>query len=219
MDKLRIRYSQTGKAAWISHLDMMRMLQRALNRAKIPIRYSEGFNPHALISILLPLSVGTESLCQLADIRVREETDLGELPLLLSKVMPEGFAVEAAYEGGSKPAELKWMRSDGVWEYPGGIPQGTAEILAALFARSSLMVTRRTKRGEGPFDLAPHIRDVRLTPEGRILRVELLCSVNEPVVNPELLVRAVREHCPEFAPDSARFRRLAFLDVEQRPFV
>ena len=58
MDKIRLSYTQTGRAIWISHLDMMRMLQRAMNRADIPIRYSEGFNPHAQISILLPLSVG-----------------------------------------------------------------------------------------------------------------------------------------------------------------
>ena len=73
MDKLRLVYAQTGRARWISHLDAMRTLQRGLLRAGVPLRYSEGFNPHALISIVMPLSVGTESLCQLADIRVQEE--------------------------------------------------------------------------------------------------------------------------------------------------
>ena len=74
MDKLRLVYEQTCRAIWMSHLDTMRTLQRAVKRAGIPIRYSEGFNPHELISILLPLSVGTASLCQMADIRVREES-------------------------------------------------------------------------------------------------------------------------------------------------
>ena len=59
MDKLRLVYEQTRRAIWMSHLDTMRTLQRAIKRAGIPIRYSEGFNPHELISILLPLSVGT----------------------------------------------------------------------------------------------------------------------------------------------------------------
>ena len=72
MDKLRLVYEQTRRAIWMSHLDTMRTLQRAIKRAGIPIRYSEGFNPHELISILLPLSVGTASLCQIADIRVRD---------------------------------------------------------------------------------------------------------------------------------------------------
>ena len=69
MDKLRLVYEQTRRAIWMSHLDTMRTLQRAIKRAGIPIRYSEGFNPHELISILLPLSVGTASLCQIADRR------------------------------------------------------------------------------------------------------------------------------------------------------
>ena len=105
MDKLRISYTQTGRAIWISHLDMMRMLQRAMNRASVPIRYSEGFNPHAQISILLPLSVGTESLCQLADIRVRADVDIATLPQKLTAVMPEGIVVTDCWEDGAKAAE------------------------------------------------------------------------------------------------------------------
>ena len=57
MDKLRLRFQKTGKAVYISHLDLMRVVQRIFLRAGTPIKYSEGFNPHALISICLPLSV------------------------------------------------------------------------------------------------------------------------------------------------------------------
>ena len=81
MDKLRLVYEQTRRAIWMSHLDTMRTLQRAIKRAGIPIRYSEGFNPHELISILLPLSVGTASLCQIADIRVREDVDTSPMSM------------------------------------------------------------------------------------------------------------------------------------------
>ena len=69
MDKLRLKYSQTGRIVWASHLDVMRTLQRGLNRAGVPIKYSEGFNPHALISIVMPLPVGQASHCQLVDIQ------------------------------------------------------------------------------------------------------------------------------------------------------
>ena len=106
MDKLRLVYEQTRRAIWMSHLDTMRTLQRAIKRAGIPIRYSEGFNPHELISILLPLSVGTASLCQIADIRVREDVDIAALPAQLTAVMPEGIRVTDCYENAMKPAEL-----------------------------------------------------------------------------------------------------------------
>ena len=65
MDKLRLRFEKTGRAVYISHLDLMATMQRAFSRAGLELKYSEGFNPHPLISILLPLSVGTASVCEL----------------------------------------------------------------------------------------------------------------------------------------------------------
>ena len=55
MDKLRLRFEKTGKAAYISHLDLLHVVQRIFLRAGTPLKYSEGFNPHALISICVPL--------------------------------------------------------------------------------------------------------------------------------------------------------------------
>ena len=65
MDKLRLRFEKTGRAIYISHLDLMATMQRAFSRAGLELKYSEGFNPHPLISVLLPLSVGTASVCEL----------------------------------------------------------------------------------------------------------------------------------------------------------
>ena len=61
MDKLRLRFEKTGKAIWISHLDLMRVMQRAFLRAGCRMKYSEGFNPHPILSVCLPLSVGAAS--------------------------------------------------------------------------------------------------------------------------------------------------------------
>ena len=59
--KLRLRFAKEGRAVYISHLDLMRTMQRAFLRAEYPLKYSEGFNPHAQISIVMPLSVGTSA--------------------------------------------------------------------------------------------------------------------------------------------------------------
>ena len=138
MDKVRLVYEQTGRARWISHLDAMRTLQRVLLRAQVPIKYSEGFNPHALISILMPLSVGTESLCQIADIRLREDVDLAALPERLTAVSPEGLRFTGAYENGDKPAELKWLEVRGLWEYDEADPAKTAEALTAALEAAKM---------------------------------------------------------------------------------
>lgn len=107
MDKLRLRFQKTGKAVYISHLDLMRVVQRIFLRAGTPIKYSEGFNPHALISICLPLSVGMASECELMDFRVTREVDLAALPETLNAVSPEGVRFLAAYEPERKAALIK----------------------------------------------------------------------------------------------------------------
>ena len=92
MRTIRVWFSKTGDSAYISHLDLMRTMQRGFLRAGYKLKYSEGFNPHAQISIALPLSVGTGSLCELMDFRLEDESDLSELPEKLTAVLPEGIA-------------------------------------------------------------------------------------------------------------------------------
>jgi radical SAM-linked protein len=98
MDKLRLRFSKTGRAVYISHLDLMRTMQRSFLRAGYQLKYSEGFNPHAQISIALPLSVGTGSLCELMDFRLEGEPGLDDMPERLTAKMPEGVRALEAYE-------------------------------------------------------------------------------------------------------------------------
>lgn len=217
MDKVRLVYEQTGRARWISHLDAMRTLQRVLLRAGVPIRYSEGFNPHALISILMPLSVGTESLCQIADIRLREDVDLAALPEKLTAVSPEGLRFTDTFENGDKPAELKWLEVRGLWEYDDGDPSRKAEALTELFA-APLQVLRRTKRGEGMFALTEHIRELRFVPVDGGVEVHSVVSCAEPVVNPDLLIAAAAQNRPDLAPDAAHFIRLALYIADGTAF-
>ena len=125
-EKLRLRFEKTGRAIYISHLDLMRTMQRVFLRADCPLKYSEGFNPHALISILLPLSVGVGSVCELMDFQLREEADLAALPERLTAVMPEGIRALEAYSGGRKVRELKWLRVTGRYEYDNADPADMA---------------------------------------------------------------------------------------------
>ena len=90
MDKLRLKFTKTARAVYISHLDLMRTLQRVFFRAGLPLRYSEGFNPHARISIVLPLSVGTASRCEYLDFWLTEDVPLETIPARLNASMPEG---------------------------------------------------------------------------------------------------------------------------------
>ena len=73
MDKLRLRFRKTGRAVYISHLDLMHTMQRAFSRAGYELKYSEGFNPHLYITFALPLSLGMESDYEVLDTRVTDD--------------------------------------------------------------------------------------------------------------------------------------------------
>ena len=190
MSKIRVRYSKTGKARYISHLDLMSTMQRAFIRAGVRLKYSEGFNPHPYISVALPLPVGCGSVCELMDIGLMDIgltdtgfTDTGsqgtgminagsqdtslqadeqynEIAARVNASLPDGIHINEVYISDRKFSEIAWVQIDGVLTYDNGAPQGAAARLAEHFSRSSIIITKKTKRGTADIDVAPHIRDI-----------------------------------------------------------
>ena len=216
MDKLRLRFEKTGRAVYISHLDLMATMQRAFSRAGLELKYSEGFNPHPLISILLPLSVGTASVCELMDFRLKEDIDLRTLPARLTAVLPEGIRVTEAYPAEQNSARLKWLDVTGRLEYDHGAP--APEELQAFFSREELVIEKKTKRGQGQSDIRPAIDRIVFSADGadRILSARI--SAQEPTLNPDHLIQALRQLQRELAPDFVEFMRLETYDAEHNIF-
>lgn len=217
-EKLRLRFSKKGKAIYISHLDLMRTLQRSFLRAGYPLKYSEGFNPHPVISILLPLGVGCSSECELMDFQLTEETDFAALPARLTAAMPQGIAALEAYPNGRKVRELKWLRVAGVFEYDARDAQEMRDGLQRFFAQERIVITRKTKRGEGESDIAPAIREIAFSAAPGRVDVAAVISAQEPTLNPDHLAAALRQKAPELAPDFAEFTRLEVYDENMRVF-
>ena len=216
MDKLRLRFEKTGRAIYISHLDLMATMQRGFARAELKLKYSEGFNPHPLISILLPLSVGTGSKCELRDFRLQEERDPVNLPERLTAVLPEGIEVLEAYPSERKSSHLKWLEITGILEYDNGTPQ--LEKLTDFFSRNEIMIEKKTKRGFGLSDIRPAIREITFERAGENIRLNAVLSAQEPTLNPDLLPVALRQLRPELAPDFAQFTRLETYDADMNVY-
>ena len=218
MNKLRMRFSKTGRAIYISHLDLMATMQRAFSRAGSRLQYSEGFNPRPQISIALPLSVGTASLCELMDFRLFEEVDITSLAARLNATMPEGITVQEIYEPTRKNAELKWLAVDGLFEYDDRQVDIIQKQLAAFFARPSIVIEKKTKRGFGEADIRPAIREIAFTAGEDGVHVSAVLSAQSPTLNPDLLPAALRALAPEIAPDFAKFTRIETYDAEMKLF-
>ena len=215
----RLVFEKTGRAVYISHLDLMRTRQRAFLRAGLPLAYSQGFNPHALMRFLLPLSVGTASCCERMDVQLREELPPELLPEKLNPCLPEGLRFSECYTGGAKPGALKWLRVAGRMEYDGQRDLAAlAEAVTAFFRREEIVVEKKTKRGLAMTNIRPAIRSISVRPGAGELELEAVLSAQEPTLNPELLPGALRQLMPELAPDFAAFTRLEIYDAEMRPF-
>ena len=220
MNDLRMRFIKEGRAVYISHLDLMRTMQRAFFRAGYELKYSEGFNPHPRISVLQPLSVGCSSECELMDFCLTKELGTPEdFVSAMNAALPEGIRVTEVYPAQTKPALMKYMRIRGVYEYD-SMPADCLPRLEEFYSRSPLTVLRKTKRGEADFDLSSAFSGVKITKDDQTGKVLLECviSVNDPVLNPELLKKALDQLQPELSPGFAVFRRLETYDSGMQLF-
>ena len=146
MAKLRMKFIKEEQAAWISHLDLMRTFQRCFPRTELEIKHTQGYHPHPIISIVLPLPVGQSSQCELLDFEVTQQSDGSGIAEKLNTGMPAGIRVLKCYEVTRPVRELYALQADVTLEYDNGVPAGAAEAIHGLLHRESLIIEKRTKR-------------------------------------------------------------------------
>ena len=211
----RLLFSKTGRAKYISHLDLMRTFQRAFARAHIAIKHTEGFNPHPFVSIALPLSTGYSSQCEILEFALMEGTDPSEVPARLNAALPEGIIIHKCYPAERKLKDLTSVNYIMNFEYPAGRPQESESAIRELLARESLVVQKKSnksKKGFTEVDIIPLIRSWNLECQSDTMTLDLLVAAQNPGMNPELLRAAFCEAYPQFAPDFVTFHRREVLD-------
>lgn len=219
MTKLRMKFIKEAQASYISHLDLMRTFQRAFLRGGYVVRHSQGFHPHPLMSILLPLPVGQSSEYELMDFETVGETDAKAFADAVNGAVPLGIRVLECYENGRPVRELKYLRARVEFEYDQGVPANAEEELEELFARESLIVEKRTKhKALAEVDIRPMIRKLRFRKEENLLIIDATVLAQDPGLNPGLLASAVKRELPDFAPDFVRVRRLQLMDADGKNF-
>lgn len=210
----RLAFCKADTAKFISHLDLMRTFQRSFLRAGIPIKHTEGFNPHAFVSIPLPLSVGFSSGCEVLECQVLN-TPLEEVPDRMNAVLPAGITVKRCYEAVRPDKELCYVNYIVTLEYEAGAPFGAESAIQELLGREHLVMAKRSKKaksGQVEVDLIPLIAKATVEERRDTIALDLILKAQNPGLNPELIVSAIRQHCPDAAPDYAIYHRRAVLD-------
>lgn len=173
MNKVNVRavFSKRGRAVYISHLDLMKAMQRALKRSKLPVWYTEGYNPRIYLNFPLALSLGVESACEPMDMAVVEEISPEEIMDRLNAVLPEGIAIEKCFYPKNNIKDM------GFAEYNIAFAAETGDI-KTLFdeftARETIIVKKHSKKkGEVEVDIKPYINVLGVSADNGRLSVDI----------------------------------------------
>ena len=219
MRKMRLLFKKEGRAAYISHLDTMRTLQRAIARAGISAKHTEGFNPHAYIAIALPLSLGYTSECELMDFVQTDDMPAFDLIARLNRALPEGIVALSVYEEGRKVREIASLQYKLTFEYDNGIDDEKITALSEFLNSKSIVIMKKSKRGEREVDISELIRSIEVSKCGTHVVVDAVLAAGNESLNPELLVRAIDKFKPELNPDFVKYHRVSVLDEKGEKFI
>ncbi|MBR6739295.1 MAG: TIGR03936 family radical SAM-associated protein [Oscillospiraceae bacterium] len=219
MSKLRLVFIKEAQASYISHLDLMRTFQRVFPRTELHLKHSNGFHPHPIISIVLPLPVGQSSECELLDFETVEDSDGSGVAEKLNTGMPAGIRVLDCYEANRPVRDLTYLRATMEFLYDNGVPAGAVDELNALFAREELVIEKRTKhKSLAEINIAPLIKSVSFAEGENVVTAEVVVAAQNPGLNPAFLAQAVERQLPALVPDFVRVRRKELFDAQMEIF-
>ena len=216
----RALFEKTGRAIYISHLDLMRVFQRAFKRAGLPLTHTQGFNPRPSVSIALPLSVGVESKCELLDFNLEgEPVPCEEICRRLNQCLVDGVLVREVYDDGAKIKHLAFLDCTVTLEYDNGVPANAVEQINALFSQPEVLVEKKSKNGVKDENIIPMIRALEVSqPDSETVVLSARTCCQNPTLNPNQMVAAITKYLPELAPDFSVCRRVEVYNSEEKIF-
>jgi len=185
----RIFFEKTGRAKYTSHLDTMRTMTRAFKRSRLPLWYTEGFNPHLYCTFALPIALGYESLCETVDVRLTEPVGFDEVARRLSASLPPGLRAVRAAAPVMDAVEIAWADYSVTLRYDKDAARLVPK-LDELLAQPAIEVVKRTKKGERSVDIRPHVNLLDREAAANGLRLTLRTAAGNTLnINPTLLLR------------------------------
>ena len=187
-----MRYAKRGRLRFTSHRDFSRAFERAVVRARIPMAYSSGFNPHPRISYAGASPTGAASEAEYLEIGLAETVDPARLADDLDQALPEGLDVLEVTE--AAPGSLADRLEASRWQIDLALPPATVTAAAEAFlARSSVTVERMTKKGLRSFDTRAAVLALRVTAYDAGSRLTVVLRHAVPAVRPDDVLTGLRQ--------------------------
>ena len=190
---IRFRFKKVGNLQYVSHLDLVRTMHKIVVRSRLPLKYTEGFNPKPKMVFAAPLSIGTESLCEFLDVRLSERVDESAALKALNDNMTDEMQVTEAYYPETKFTDLRWL-SYTVSMKTNGASDELCERINSALSSDVIEIEKKTKSGIKPVNIRPLIKSADAFFDGEEIRIVCLLSADpSEFFNPEYLVKYLRE--------------------------
>lgn len=219
MKNVRIWFKKDKECRFISHLDLNRVMLRAVYRAKLPIWYTEGFNPHPFITFPLPLSLGFRGETECMDVRMLDESfDLSTVAEIMNPFLPEGIRVYDATEMKMKPGEIAFARFTAKLYSDNFTPTELKNELCELMLLDEFLVPKKTKSGIKDVNVSEYLRMIQIdSADEEYLNISAtLPAGSTNNVNIQLLLTAFENYVKSDVYHD--ITRLGVFDKEMRPF-
>lgn len=188
----RVKYTKGDRVKYISHLDFLRSVNRSFKRGKIPVKYSNGFNPHVLLNIALPCPVGVSSVCELLDIELYEKMEPDEIKNRLSLSLPEGIEALDVWERGESPDFFEISSA----LYKVQFASAKKIDIQKFIDEPLIMIEKKSKRGMKEVNIKDFVRNMEFGCEGD-LKYTLGITIDAGAksnLKPELLLNAMAKY-------------------------
>ena len=207
MNDYYLSYKRGESIKYVSHLDFVRVFGRAFRRAELPIAYSEGFNPHPLLTFALPLSVGYTSECELMEFVMEKELETEEIKERLQNAMPGGIEIMDVYKGKTRMKKL----DNALYIVKA---ENLPDDLESFLSLESILIEKKTKSGIKESDIRGDIKNIALK-DGCF---EMLLSAGSRAnLKPEVVINAMNKYIDGYSAGECEYHRKQILDGEYNP--
>ena len=217
MSNYVLKYSRGDEVKYISHLDFVRMFHRSVRRSGLPMSFSQGFNPHPIMTVAMPLSVGVTSDAEYMKIGFDGEFSEDEIKTALNSALPKGFSVLRAKKTEGK--ELDFSKLDRAeYTVTAEMKRECTPDIKKLLENEKILVMKKSKSGVKEADIKPYIHNLEITEtDGRFITFSICVAAgNIYNLKPETVLDAITKYQPEFEVEFASVHRKRILagDIE-----